>query len=353
MTEQCERLTDQVLGCLLGGLCGDAVGRPAENLDYRTIEERYGRITGPMEQPGTAAGAGTDDSALKHLLCDAIIHAPGEVTPYDWAQVWRERMQPDRFWTPVANAYFRIMVQDVDPAEAGVGNMISNSSAMCISPVGIVNAGNPQAACREALSVARIIHRGSPLEGAAAAAAATAEAFRNGATPSSIVEAACDHLPPGSDVATAIQATVAAAQECGDYETFRARYYEEMLWPWPHRHTGRSTAVDPRESLSVALAILYLAGGDPVQAILNCANFGRDADTIATMGGAIAGALRGARSLPSAWVDAVREANPVDQDALAQSLLEVLAKRVRAASDWAGSWKGALSEVHDCPDADI
>ena len=157
------------------------------------------------------------------------------------------------------------------------------------------------------------------------------------ATPDSIVAAACAYLPPRSDVGEAIQAAVALARQTGDYETFRARYYDERLWPWPHRHPGWSTAVDPRESLSVALAILVLADGDPVDTILGCANFGRDADTIATMAGAIAGALRGARALPADWVDAVRAANPVDQDALAQSLLAVLAKRARAAAEWAAS----------------
>jgi ADP-ribosylglycohydrolase len=345
VTKQANQLYDKVLGCLLGGLCGDAVGRPAENLDYRTVQERYGRITGPVAQAGVVAGAGTDDSALKHMLCDAIVGAPGEVTPYDWAEIWRKRMEPDRFWTPVKNAFFRIMLQDVDPAEAGVGNMISNSSAMCISPVGIVNAGNPQAACREALSVARLIHRGSPLAGAAAAAAATAEAFRDGATPDSIVAAACAFLPPGSDIGDAIQAAVALARQTGDYETFRARYYDEMLWPWPHRRAGWSTAVDPRESLSVGLAILVLADGDPVDTILGCANFGRDADTIATMAGAIAGALHGAQALPADWMAAVRDANPVDQDALAWSLLTVLARRVRSAAEWAASVQAHLPEA--------
>ena len=87
-----ERLYDQVLGCLLGGLCGDAIGRPSECLDYRTIAARFGRIGGPQAQPGKAAGAGTDDSALKHMLCTAILRADGDVTPHDWAAVWREEM---------------------------------------------------------------------------------------------------------------------------------------------------------------------------------------------------------------------------------------------------------------------
>ena len=75
-----------------------------------------------------------------------------------------------------------------------------------------------------------------------------------------------------------------------------------MLRPWPDRDDRHSTAVDPRESVAAALGIFLLADGDPVETILGCANFGRDADTIATIGGAIAGALRGASALPDDWV---------------------------------------------------
>ena len=327
-------LYDQVLGCLLGGLCGDTIGRPAENLDYQTIAARFGRITGPLAEPGKAAGVGTDDSALKHMLCAAILAAPGEVTPADWAAVWRARMEPSRFWIPVQNAFYRLMVQNIPPEEIGVGNMVSNSSAMCISPIGIVNAGNPAAACREALSAARIIHRGFPLEGAAAMAAATAAAFSPDATPVRIVEAAYAHLPAESEMIAAIRAAFDLAVASGSYAEFRAAYYADRLRPWPHRREGTSIAVDPRESVAVSLAILYLADGDPVAPILDCANFGRDADTIATMAGAVAGALAGAAALPAEWVAAVRAANPVDQDELAHGLIGVLQRRARAAGGW-------------------
>ena len=89
-----------------------------------------------------------------------------------------------------------------------------------------------------------------------------------------------------------------------------------------------------RESVAVALAILVLTEGDPVETILHCANFGRDADTIATMAGAVAGALAGATSLPAEWVAAVRAADPVDQDELAQALIGVLQRRARNAVTW-------------------
>src|SRR5262245_23946456 len=205
-------LYDRVLGALLGGLCGDAVGRPVEALHYQTIAERFGRITGPMTDPRGRPGQGTDDSALKHLLCTAIIRADGEVTAGDWAEVWREQMVPRDYWVPIQNAYYRLMLQDVPPDEVGVGTMLSNSSAMCIAPVGIVNAGNPRAATREALSVARLVHRGTPLEAAGAVAASVAAALDVDATPESVVAASTAYLPPESDMIPAIDAAVELAR---------------------------------------------------------------------------------------------------------------------------------------------
>jgi len=246
-------------------------------------------------------------------------------------------MQPDHFWVPVQNAYFRLMVQDIPPAEVGVGTMVSNSSAMCIAPVGIVNAGDPAAACREALSVARLIHRGFALEAAGAVAAAVAAAFGTDATRDSVVAAATAYLPSGSEMIGAIESGIALARASSGYEDFRARFYAELLRPWPHHHEGWSIAVDPRESVPAALGILYLADGDPAATILECANFGRDADTIATIGGATAGAMRGAAQLPAAWIEPVTAACPVDQEELAAALFGVLIRRAERMSEWAAN----------------
>jgi hypothetical protein len=132
----------------------------------------------------------------------------------------------------------------------------------------------------------------------------------------------------------AINAGVALATKSDGYAAFREAFYERLLRPWPDRDERFSTAVDPRESVPAALGIFLVANGDPVETILGCANFGRDADTIATIGGAIAGALRGASALPADWISQVQVATPVNQDKLAASLLEVLRRRANQATAW-------------------
>ena len=52
------------------------------------------------------------------------------------------------------------------------------------------------------------------------------------------------------------------------------------------------------EELPVALGLLLVAGGDYRDTVLGAVNYGRDSDSIATMGGAIAGALGGAAAVP-------------------------------------------------------
>jgi ADP-ribosylglycohydrolase len=338
-------LRDRVLGTLLGGLCGDAIGRPTESLHYQTIAERFGQITGPMADRRGRPGEGTDDSALKHLLCTAIIRADGEVTAHDWAQVWREQMVPRHYWVPIQNAYYRLMLQDIPPDEVGVGTMLSNSSAMCIAPVGIVNAGNPRAAAREAQSVARLVHRGTSLEAAGAVAAAVAAALDENASLDSVLSATTAYLPAESEMIPAIKAGAALTTESDSYEAFREAFYARLLRPWPDRDERSSMAVDPRETVPAALGIFLLADGDPVETILGCANFGRDADTIATIGGAIAGALRGKSALPSDWISDVREATPVDQDELSSSLLLVLHQRTVRAAEWATRMEQVLAQT--------
>ena len=71
----------------------------------------------------------------------------------------------------------------------------------------------------------------------------------------------------------------------------------------------------------MTLALFRLAGGDVERTVTYGANFGRDADTISTMGGAIAGAYQGVKGIRSDWVRKARLFTSVDQDELAERLV--------------------------------
>ncbi len=179
MTSKSTKLYDKVLGCLLGGEIGDAMGAPAEGKTYQEIAEKFGTLT-------DFTGFGTDDSALKHILCDAITASEGYPTADDWAKQWmiQEDMFIKRhlFWIPVMNGFWKIRAEGVSPRQAGRGNMASSSSAMCISPMGIINAGNPRQAALETYDIASPIHHNFCRDAACSMAAAVAAALHPDAT---------------------------------------------------------------------------------------------------------------------------------------------------------------------------
>jgi ADP-ribosylglycohydrolase len=319
-------LYDRVLGCLLGGEIGDAMGAPAEGKTYLQVAEEFGEIT-------NFSGHGTDDSALKHILCDAIFAADGYPTADDWAAAWlrHEDLFINRrlFWTPVMNGFWKVRAEGALPRDAGRGNMASSSSAMCISPVGIINAGNPRQAALEAFDLASIIHHNFCRDAACAMAAAVAQALAPQATTEGVLDAAISYLPPQSGVVmrSFIVETLDLAREAGGYERFRERYYAERLLP------GIAIA-DSRETVPVALALFCLAEGDPRKTIIYGANFGRDADTIGSMAGAIAGALHGAAALPAEWIEQARVGSSWSNAETAARLIEVIERRVSDAKAW-------------------
>jgi ADP-ribosylglycohydrolase len=86
--------------------------------------------------------------------------------------------------------------------------------------------------------------------------------------------------------------------EGSGYEEFRREY---------HASCRQSIMCDSRETVPAAFGLTLLARGDLVRGVEYAANFGRDADTIASMVGAMCGAFRGPSPLPAAWVDQLGE----------------------------------------------
>ena len=92
----------------------------------------------------------------------------------------------------------------------------------------------------------------------------------------------------------------------------------------------RQHFTDSRETVPLALALVWLADGDAQKAVEYGANFGRDADTIASMAGAVAGAMRGASALPQAWLDTLGS-QADKQRALADRMTRLVHARAEAA----------------------
>jgi ADP-ribosylglycohydrolase len=85
------------------------------------------------------------------------------------------------------------------------------------------------------------------------------------------------------------------------------------------------------EELPIAVGLLVATGGDYEETVLGGVNYGRDSDSIASMGGALAGALGG--TLRREWVDDVSAASKLDVEEAGRTMAavatEIFAKDAR------------------------
>jgi ADP-ribosylglycohydrolase len=139
-----------------------------------------------------------------------------------------------------------------------------------------------------------------------------------GATASSAVEAALALAKDGTR--SAVEAVAEAADGLTDWEsaipvlrkavepfdTVGPDYRNQSL---DARRPSRTKAI---EELPVALGFVLVSGGDVREAVLGGTNYGRDADSIASMAGAITGALSGLEGVPGEWASVIAEASKTD-----------------------------------------
>jgi ADP-ribosylglycohydrolase len=351
-------LLDKAAGALSGAAVGDALGGPVEGNTPTTIQQRYGGfVTGivapfhenwrdarPMSPYHKGDGHVTDDTLMTLALVDVYAEVRDHLGAYDIAERLVPQLMNRVRWIPeleretvilqrvfLAEKWLvaRLHYGHVDPREAGVGNIVNCGAAMYMTPVGIANAGDPAGAYAEAIDMAGAHQSSYGREAAGVFAAAVAEAMRPGATVDAVVEQALGVARDGT--AAAIEAVVAVAREHDDwraaigdlraaispFDTVGPTYREPLL---DARIPSRTKSI---EELPVAIGFVVVSGGDYHDAVLGGVNYGRDSDSIATMAGAITGALGGASAVPVEWADAVSAASRIDLGAPAAMMTEV------------------------------
>ena len=166
-------------------------------------------------------------------------------------------------------------------------------------------------------------------EAAAVFAAAVAAAMAPGATVDDVLAAALDLAHDGTGAA--IAGVVGAVDVGADWRTSLTAL-RDAVRPFdtvgedyrnPDPDARRPSRTKSIEELPVALGLLAITGGDVVGTILGASNYGRDSDSIATMGGAIAGALGGADAVPADWRETVGRESRLDLAATGLAMAEV------------------------------
>ena len=236
-----------------GGAIGDAMGAPAEGKMPAEIQARYGAITdfvegweGPSDT-GKGDGRYTDDTHMVQLLSRCYIEADSWLDAYSFAERivpliadeerWvAERGQTmklvDRLFYPEKWLLIRLRLANVEPRQGGLGNMVNCGAAMYAAPVGIINAGDPENAYREAVDVFSAHQQSFGLEAAAVMAAAVAEAFKPAASVDSIIDTVLSLAKEGTK--KAIDSVVDTARKHSDWRQ-AIQPLREAIRPLRHR----------------------------------------------------------------------------------------------------------------------
>jgi ADP-ribosylglycohydrolase len=343
-------LQDRTVATLQGAAVGDALGGATEGWTPEQIAERHGgpvigivppyypdwETARPIAPYHKGDGHITDDTLMTHAMVQVYAKRGDHLDAYAVAEDLVPIMIGQTRWIPELEKetilLHRVFLAEkwivaklhyghVDPREAGVGNIVNCGAAMYMAPIGIANAGDPSGAYAEAIDVAGAHQSSYGREAAGVFAAAVAAALAPGATPRSVVDAALAVAHDGTR--GAIAAVVAAVDEwqVGGQSANLAAVLREAVAPYdtvgPHY---RSPAMDARlpsrtksiEELPVALGFVLAHEGDFTASVLGAVNYGRDADSIATMAGAVTAAMGGTVVVPSEWVSEIERASRID-----------------------------------------
>lgn len=314
-------LHDRIAGSLYLAGMGDALGAQTEQWTIDEILQAHGGLVSRFGPPpaDTFAGANaglqaevTDDASQLYYLARALAAAGGSLGAEGWVAClldWAGNCRKASFMGPSTLGIVRALQAGDDVAQVGVigqsrrkmttvGN--TNGAAMRAAPCGLVHPGDVAAACRQTLVTCLPSH---DTDVAIAAACAVAAGCAQAVVCDDVHEviAACvegarigerlgreqARAVAGPSLPQRLQMALAIAASARDDLEF-LRQIEATV----------GNSVLAAESVPAAIAVVRYAQADPLRTIALSSTIGNDTDSIATMAGALAGALRGERALP-------------------------------------------------------
>ncbi|MBD7949247.1 MULTISPECIES: ADP-ribosylglycohydrolase family protein [Oerskovia] len=380
-------LDEKAVAVITGAAVGDALGGATEGWTPEQIEERHGgRVTGivgpfypnwqdarPIAPYHKGDGHITDDTLMTQALVEVYAKRRAHLDAYAVAEDLVPLMIGEPRWIPelestalllqrvfLAEKWIvaRLHYGHVDPREAGVGNIVNCGAAMYVAPVGLANAGDPRGAYAEAIDLTGAHQASYGREAAGVFAAMVAAAVAPGATVEDVVAAALDVAHDGT--LAALRAVVDAFEgwtsvpTTDEEERALARKVREVVAPFDSvgpeyrqmsmdaRRPSRTKAI---EELPAALGFVLGHRGDFRGAVLGAVNYGRDADSIAVMAGAITAGLGGTEVVPTEWLDEIERASRTDVRATGRLMGQVAGDILRADREAAKARLLALDEI--------
>lgn len=339
---------DRILGAMVGAAIGNAMGAPLETRPPYLIKEELGKgeyvrdyIEMPYDSPlqNIPLGTVSYDFAISYLSLVEFVKAGG-VT---------KQAAIDAILELKNNPKYAVYASRVDTAtKVGIENIegivrewtpyddlpvdnryLTNSAAMKSWVCGLFNPGNVEKAIDDAILMCRPAHNNVlALAGATSIAAATAVAMSGGATLSDVIEAGITGAREGHKKAmyvarnaagASIEERIKLAVEIGvKYSNDFEKCVSEMT-------DLIGTGINANEAVPSVFGFLAAAGGDVMKSIYLAINAGNDSDTTGTMIGAIAGAFKGAGSIPEKHLPLLSSVNNMDIEGVAKKVSEIIA----------------------------
>lgn len=325
-------LEDRAHATLCALALGDSMGMPTEFQPPEEIREFYGwvdTILAPdprhYHYKDMVRAQYTDDTELSLEVLDAIVRNGGISlhTAVDALKTWVRKFDVfhKSYLGPTSKKALEGIFAGGDPVEIGREGT-TNGAAMRVTPIGILNAGNPEKAALDAATLCLPTHGSNrAMAGAGAVASAVAEALSDSSTLESVLDAArCGAMiaekqgypKDESRLLSLLDEMLKLSEETADDADFLGKVFSRIEY-----------SMDCEDTAAVVLAFFYRCGGDPMHAARLGANLGGDTDTIGALAAAICGAYSGTAKLDMDMIREIEQVNHTDFKEKAISILNL------------------------------
>jgi ADP-ribosylglycohydrolase len=329
----------RVLGCLIGGAIGDALGAPIEFLSYKKIEELYGKggITDFIEHSGRK-GEFTDDTQMLLFTAEGILRAWHRSIQkgIDGAQVeivrqsyyrWLETQGyevPRNLKLPNYESSWLLTNKALNKKRApgntclesllsgkdgSVDKPINNSkgcgTVMRIAPAGIIFKHSAQIAFNEGMQFSALTH-GHP------------SGYLSGGLLSAIIALLCNGVPLRNAIDGGLEIL---KQHRGHEEVlerveqalnlYRINQNKEDIKPSLIHQLGGGWVAEEALAISLLCALQYQNNFE--KAVLAAVNHDGDSDSTGAITGNLVGLLVGIENIPEKWIQNLMNADIVEQ----------------------------------------
>ena len=311
---------DKIIGTLLGGAVGDALGMPVEGLSHQNVRTFYRGIKGytdDEQRRDLHAGQWTDDTQLTFAVATALMNASGlRETQARLANGYVELLPEARRWGGMTRAAVERLARGVSWRDSGEASEPTNGAAMRAAPLGVwwaITGAAQQEAWDFITSLFRITHL-HPMAAAAGFGQAFAVSYTLGHT--------VDTFDVGAfwnELLSVVQWAEEMMEVSGGPLSARLTVLGEHLadFPLDLLDLCNGAGIYADESWPFAVAMFARNPGLLEGTLLSTINAGGDADTTGSMVGSLLGALHGWAAFPAAWQTGLEAGNVLEADARA------------------------------------